>query len=180
VNSLKILFFKIHSYKMWVQSMSSMNLVLFQWIYWILFNETSEFTQNSVKILDDKGHISCNDFCLRKGPKPIRNLWIFWEHFKKLKYGKTKENFRRAMCEPFLFCFFFLFVFFGQQFYLPLVKMALCQHLWSVWTFCFGLQFYLPLVEWHFANICEVKLGIVASFGGENFGGKCLNNKRMD
>jgi len=29
-------------------------------------------------------------------------------------------------------------------------------------------------------NICEVKLGIVASFGGENFWGKGPNNKRMD
>jgi len=130
---------------MWVQSISSMKLVRFQWIYWILFNETSEFTQNSVKT-------HCNGFCQRKGPKPIRNLWIFWEHFKKLKVWENKGEF----WESCVWALFVLFVLFwaailstlGQNGTLPasvkcvnllfwaailsaLGRMALCPHLWS-------------------------------------------------
>jgi hypothetical protein len=74
---------------MWVQFISSMNVVLFQWIYWILFKSYSMWPVNSFKIqwkhLMNKRRIPYNEFCLRKRPKPIRNLWIFWEHFKKLE-----------------------------------------------------------------------------------------------
>jgi hypothetical protein len=89
---------------------------------------------------------------------------------------------RRIFGELCVSLFFFFFSFFceGRNFIYPWSKWHFANICEVCEPFFFGQKFYLPLVKWHFANICEVKLGIVASFGGENFGGKCLNNKRMD
>jgi hypothetical protein len=81
-----------------------------------------------VKTLDEqKTHFLAMVFAKERDQNPLGTCESFENILRNSKYGKTKENFGRAVCEPFLFCLFFL-----------------------------GSNFIYPWSKWHFASICEV------------------------